>query len=137
MRPGSSTETAAWPAVAQRVVTFVLLAAAASKLSTAVLLPLGFRIAATIAGVLAGMATPFYLLGLQADARSAVVTASLSPALTVNVGRLLFLDGLSRVQAVGIGVVLVGVVGVVAGWRFSTRGGCGEGDRSEVRRATR
>jgi hypothetical protein len=48
-------------------VTFVLLAAAASKLSTAVLLPLGFRIAATIAGVLAGMATPFYLLGLQAS----------------------------------------------------------------------
>ena len=56
----------------------------------------------------------FYLLGVQADATPAVVTASMFPAVTVVVGRFVYHDMVTRRQLLGIVVVLAGVSAVVA-----------------------
>ena len=74
----------------------------------------GVRLAGLIAGTFAGLSTIFYLLGVQADATPAVVTASMFPAVTVVVGRFVYHDHVTRVQALGLVIVLVGVAGVVA-----------------------
>ncbi len=69
------------------------------------------RAAAGIAaGVFAAASTIFYLLGVQADATPAVVTASMFPAVTVIVGRLAYRDSVSGMQLVGIVVALAGIV---------------------------
>ena len=103
----------AWPAVAQRVgaLAFVLAVALRTKGGLPML---GVRLAGVAAGVFAALSTVWYLLGVQADPTPAVVTASMFPAVTVVIGRFVFGDVVTRVQAFGVVVVLVGVVGVVA-----------------------
>jgi len=75
---------------------------------------LGVRAAGIAAGTFAAASTIFYLLGVQADATPAVVTASMFPAVTVIVGRLAYRDSVSGVQLIGIVVALAGIAGVVA-----------------------
>jgi drug/metabolite transporter (DMT)-like permease len=103
----------AWPAVTQRVGALALVAAAARAARVPVVPPRGFRRAAALSGIFAGLSTVFYLLGVQADATVAVVTASTFPAFTVAVGWLVFGDSVSRVQLFGLTGVLVGVAAVV------------------------
>ncbi|HCB37753.1 MAG TPA: hypothetical protein DEP66_06050, partial [Acidimicrobiaceae bacterium] len=66
-------------------------------------------------GVCAIGASLFYLLGVQADAPSAVVASSLFPVLSVGVGVVVFRDRARPVQLLGALVSVAGVVAVVAG----------------------
>ena len=104
----------AWPAVSQRVVAFALMTVVVlrSKQTPSVAGVWSFGLAA---GVFASLATIFYLLGVQRDATPAVVMASMFPAATVAVGRLIYGDSVSKQQIYGLGVVLIGVAAVVAG----------------------
>ena len=68
-----------------------------------------------LGGVFTGLCTVLYLFGLRADPTAAVITASMFPAASVAIGRMVFHDAVSRLQAIGLVVVLAGVVGVVAG----------------------
>ena len=70
---------------------------------------------AVIAGVLAGLSTVFYLIGVGTDPASTVVTASLFPAISVLVGRSIYDDDVSARQVLGLAVVVVGVIGVGVG----------------------
>jgi len=109
----ASDRSGAWPAVSQRATAFALMAAIVVRARGG--LPIvGVRLAGVAAGVFAALSTVFYLLGVQADATPAVVTASMFPAVTVAVGRVVYGDSVGRLQVVGLVVVLAGVTGVVA-----------------------
>lgn len=109
----ASEASGAWPAVTQRIGALVLMTAIAVRTKGGLPL-LGVRLAGIAAGVFASLATVWYLLGVQADATPAVVTASMFPAVTVVIGRFVFHDEVARTQALGLVVVLLGVTGVVA-----------------------
>jgi drug/metabolite transporter (DMT)-like permease len=111
----ASSDSGAWPAVSQRLIAFLLMVVVAKGISAPVIAPVGVRVSAVTAGVLAGLTTIFYLIGVQADAPPAVVTASMFPAASVAIGRVFYGDSVTRLQAVGIGIVLLGVAGVVGG----------------------
>lgn len=102
----------AWPSVGQRVAAFVLMVVLASRMRIDPRPPPGLRLAAVVAGVMAGLSTIFFLFGVQADATSAVVMASLFPAVSVVVGRFVYGDDVARRQILGIAIVLLGVIGV-------------------------
>ncbi len=108
-----SEASGAWPAAAQRVGALALVLAVAVRTKGGLPM-LGVRLAGVAAGVFAALSTVWYLLGVQADATPAVVTASMFPAVTVLIGRLVFGDEVTRLQALGVAVVLIGVAGVVA-----------------------
>lgn len=105
----------AWPVVSQRLVALMALAVVCGLTHTAIVPPRSVRFAAVIGGVCYGLASAFYLLGVHADAVPAVVTSSMFPAVSVTVGFFLFRDAITKIQVAGIGVVLAGVAGVVAG----------------------
>lgn len=111
----ASESSGSWPAVAQRVSALALMLAFARSSSVSVVPPIGLRTAALIAGVFAGGSTIFYLLGVQVNATSAVVTASLFPAVSVVVGRFVYDDDVAPRQVAGLGVVLAGVILVATG----------------------
>lgn len=102
-----------WPAVTQRVGALALMVVVAFRMKGGLPL-LGVRLTGIAAGVFAATSTVWYLLGVQADATPAVVTASMFPAVTVLVGRFVYHDTVTRLQVLGLLVVLVGVTGVVA-----------------------
>ena len=102
----------AWPSVGQRVSAFILMVALASRTRLDPRPPPGLRVAAVAAGVMAGLSTIFFLFGVQVDATSTVVTASLFPAVSVVVGRLVYGDDVAQRQILGIAIVLLGVIGV-------------------------
>ena len=81
----------------------------------AMMCPVGVRLAGVASGVFAATSTVFYLLGVQADATPAVVTASMFPAVTVVVGRFVYHDDVVARQVGGIGLVVLGVIGVAVG----------------------
>jgi uncharacterized membrane protein len=111
----ASDDAGAWPALSQRVAAALLLGGLALRNSTAILPPVGARLAGILGGVFAGLCTVFYLIGLRANATAAVVTTSMFPAVSVAIGRIFFKDAVSRVQAIGIAIVLAGIAGVVVG----------------------
>lgn len=111
----ASEESGSWPAVTQRLAAFLLMIVIARVVRATVVPPPGLRISALVAGIFAGASTIFYLIGVQADPTSAVVAASLFPAVTVVVGRVVYRDAVVRLQALGIAIVLVGVIGVAVG----------------------
>ena len=111
----ATANSGAWPAVSQRLIAFSLLVVVARFTATPVIPPVGVRVSAVAAGIFAGLTTIAYLIGVQADAAPAVVTASMFPAASVAVGRIVYRDPVSRLQALGIAVVLLGVAGVVGG----------------------
>lgn len=102
----------AWPSVGQRVAALALMLVVARRMQLDPRPPAGLRVTAVAAGVMAGLSTLFFLFGVQADATSAVVTASLFPAVSVVVGRVVYGDDVARRQVVGIAIVLVGVIGI-------------------------
>lgn len=109
----ASDDGGAWPAVTQRVGALALVATMAFVTKGG--LPLfGVRLTGVLAGVFAALSTVCYLLGLAADETPAVVTASMFPAVTVLIGRFVYHDAVTRLQVVGLVVVLIGVTGVVA-----------------------
>jgi drug/metabolite transporter (DMT)-like permease len=108
----TSEASGAWPALAQRIAACVLMIVVLVRQGP---MPLaGVRLVGLASGAAAALSTVFYLLGVQADPTPAVVTASMFPAVTVAVGRVAFHDDVSRRQVYGLGVVLLGVIGVVA-----------------------
>ncbi len=108
-------ESGAWPAVSQRLVACGFLALVALRFGHALRPPDGQTRNLAIAGAFAGLATVTYLLGIEADAPTAIITASLFPAASVAIGYLSYRDPVSRLQLVGLAVVLLGVIGVVLG----------------------
>ena len=111
----ASSGAGAFPAVGQRVAASVLVLALGARSGVALVPPRSVRWPALIGGGFAGMSTVLYLIGVRADATAAVITSSMFPAASVAIGRTFFGDTVTRVQALGIAVALVGIVGVVAG----------------------
>ncbi len=101
-----------WPAVGQRITAFALILVACRASGADVLPPVGLRLAALVAGILTGLSTVFYLLGVEADPTAAVVTASIFPAISVLVGHVAYDDELDVRQGLGVVIVLVGVIAV-------------------------
>jgi drug/metabolite transporter (DMT)-like permease len=106
----ASDASGSWPAVGQRLAACSLMLAAAARLRVDPRPPAGLRLVALAAGSVAGLSTIFYLLGVEVDATSTVVTASLFPAVSVIVGRVVYADDVGRRQVVGLIVVLAGVI---------------------------
>ena len=111
----ASDDGGSWPAVFQRITAFGLLAAAAGANGAALWPRPTLRLWALAAGIMAGMSTVFYLLGAAVDEPSTVVTASLFPAMSVLVGRSVYGDSVRPPQAVGVAVVILGVIAIAAG----------------------
>ncbi len=111
----TSSASGPWPAVAQRMVACILTALLAAGLRSSPLPPKGLRWPPLLSGAFGGLASTFYVLGVQADAIPAAVTGAMFPAVSVAVGRVVFGDVVRPPQLLGLGLVLAGVVGVVAG----------------------
>lgn len=110
-----SEASGSWPAVSQRLAALVFLLAITLARRLPAVPPPGQRANGVAAGAVGGLTTIFYLLGVQADAPTAVVTASMFPVASVAIGYLYYRDPVSRMQLLGIAIVLAGVVGVVTG----------------------
>lgn len=105
----------AWPGVGQRVSAFVMLLVLAKRSHCALTPRADLRPWLVAGGAFAALSTIFYLIGLEFDATSTVITASLFPAMSVLVGRAIYGDEVSGRQVAGLGIVLVGMVGVGLG----------------------
>ena len=103
------------PAVGQRVSGFVVLLLLASRASARLLPNADLRPWLLASGVFAALSTIFYLVGLEIDAPSTVITASLFPAMSVIVGRAIYHDHVAGHQVAGLGIVLIGMLGVGLG----------------------
>lgn len=108
-------DSGSWPSFSQRAVAFFLMLVVAHRIGVPKLPPAGVRFYAAAGGVLAGLTTVSYLIGLTFDATAAVVTSSMFPAFSVLVGKLSFGDTVNRGQILGITVVLLGIIGVAVG----------------------
>lgn len=102
-------ESGVWPAVGQRASAFVVLAVAAVVARTTLRVSSSEAGSGVGSGIFAGLSTVFFLLGLDADATTAVITASVFPAITVVVGRVVFGDSVRPRQVMGLAVVVVGI----------------------------
>lgn len=111
----ASSAGGAWTAVGQRVSGFLLMLLVARSTSAVLVPSPNLRPWLLAAGTFAALSTIFYLIGLEADPTSTVITASLFPAMSVIVGKGLYDDEVARHQVAGIGIVLVGMVGVGLG----------------------
>jgi uncharacterized membrane protein len=111
----ASDASGSWPAVGQRITALASVVLLARTTTRPLLPPSGLRRFVIIGGVFAGLSTVFYLRGLESDTTSTVITASLFPAVTVLVGRVVYGDDVSSRQVAGLAVVLVGVIGVGLG----------------------
>lgn len=111
----ATAESGVWPAISQRVAAFAILITVARVSTVPTTPPKGVRTSAVIAGAITGVTTIVYLLAVQADPASAVVTFSMFPAFSVAIGRMFFGDHVSRLQGLGLAVVLTGIAGVVSG----------------------
>jgi len=111
----TSADAGSWPAVWQRVAAATLLVVVAVRAGAPVLPPAGARAWGVLGGVFTGLCTVAYLAGVRADPTAAVITSSMFPAASVGIGRIVFHDSVSRLQAMGLVIALVGVIGVVAG----------------------
>ncbi|MEL6892853.1 MAG: EamA family transporter [Actinomycetota bacterium] len=110
----ASDDGGSWPAVGQRITALLLIAVACRASGLPLMPPSHLRWVALVAGVLTGLSTIFYLLGLESDPAATVVTASVFPAVSVIVGRVAYGDDVSRRQLAGIVVVLAGIVAIAA-----------------------
>jgi drug/metabolite transporter (DMT)-like permease len=110
-----SADGGAWPAVTQRVSAFALLGLVALSTGQPVVPPAGSRANAVLAGAFVALSSIALLVGVQLDASATVITLSMFPAFTVAVGHIFFDDPIGPRQAVGLAIVLVGLVGIVGG----------------------
>ncbi len=106
-------ESGSWPIASQRTAAFVAIAAFAVIRRRPVLPPARFAPQAGAAGVIAAMASVFLLAGLAVNPAATSVTATVYPATSVAAGRAFFGDSVSRVQIVGLVVVIVGTIAIV------------------------
>ncbi len=111
----ASDTAGAWPAVVQRGVAFLLLVIVAWRRSISIVPPTKARMSALSAGILSGMASTAHIVALAIDPTPAIITTSMFPIVSVNVGRVFFKDTISRLQVIGIGFGLAGVVAVALG----------------------
>ncbi len=105
----------AWPAVGQRASGFLILLMLASRASVRLVPNAALRPWLLASGLFAALSTIFYLVGLEIDAPSTVITASLFPAMSVIVGKAIYHDHVAGHQVAGLGVVLIGMLGVGLG----------------------
>ena len=110
-----SDDAGVWPAVSQRFVAAIVLGCAAVLAKSVLVPPAGLRVSGFMAGIFAGLASVFGLIGIVVDAPPAVVTQSMFPIVSVVVGFLYFNDAVVRRQVFGIALAMAGVIGVVAG----------------------
>lgn len=111
----TSEASGAWPAVGQRLTGLLFVVLVAWRRGEVLTAPPGSRAVAVASGVLGGLASVLYLVGVRIDAAGAVVASSMFPAVTVAVGYLYFSDAVTRRQVVGLLLALAGIVAVVAG----------------------
>ena len=111
----TSTSSGSWPAASQRFVACILTVILGTVRRSPVIPPRGHCWPPLLSGVFGGLASTLYLFGIQADALPAAVTAAMFPAISVVVGRFVFGDTVRLPQVAGLGLVLGGVTGVVAG----------------------
>ena len=112
---GTSPSGGPWPAVAQRVVACLLTVVAATVVRSPIMPRGAVRWTALWSGLFGGIASVLYLLGIQINVLPAAVTGAMFPAVSVALGRLVFGDSVRPIQVLGLGLVLAGVAGVVAG----------------------
>ena len=99
----------------QRVIAFGLMIPLAAATKNRVLAPIGTRNWGIAAGICAGGASVALFQGLRFDPVAAVIGISLFPVFSVIVGRIRYLDTLTKRQVVGIVCAVLGTAGVVAG----------------------
>jgi len=110
----TSSEAGLWPLVAARVVSVTLFTALATATSQPVLVPSSVLGLVVTGGILDMLANLLYLLATRSGPLSVVVTlASLYPASTVLLARLVLHERLSSRQWVGIGCALMAVMAIV------------------------
>lgn len=110
-----TADSGAWPVVTQRAAAFTLLGLVGMVGRQPVVPPVGARGNAVLAGAFIAMSSIALLIGVRSDAATTVITLSTFPAFSVAIGRVFFDDPIAPRQAVGIVVVLTGIIGVVAG----------------------
>ena len=102
-----------WPIATQRGAAFVAIATFAILRRRPVFPPRRFAGHATIAGLIAALASVFLLAGLAISPAATSVTATVYPATSVAAGRAFFGDAVARVQIVGLVVVIAGTIALV------------------------
>jgi drug/metabolite transporter (DMT)-like permease len=111
----TSAEAGLWPLVSARFVSVTLFAVAAVAAGASLRLEPRTLVLALAAGALDMLANALYLIATRGGAFSAVVTlASLYPASTVLLARLVLHERLSRVQWVGVACALAAIALIVA-----------------------
>ena len=108
-----SEASGTWPIAGQRSAAFLTIAAFALIRRRPFLPPIRFAPQAGVAGLIATMASVFLLTGLSMNPAATSVTATLYPATSVAAGRAFFGDSVSRIQVMGLIVVIVGTVAIV------------------------
>lgn len=111
----ASDDAGSWPALTQRIGATAILAVLAVRQRVDLRPPSGARLLAVGGGMVAALSTASYLVALRDDATTAVVTSSMFPAASVAACYIGLRDPVSRLQLAGLGVVLIGITGVVAG----------------------
>lgn len=106
-------ESGSWPIATQRGAAFVAIATFAVLRRRPILPPTRFAGHAGAAGVIAGVASLFLLLGLAISPAATSVTATVYPATSVAAGRAFFGDSVSRIQVMGLAVVIIGTIAIV------------------------
>jgi len=109
-----SDSAGSWPLVSQRVIAFALIAGFAMARRRPLVPPGRFVVEGTIAGTVSGTSSVLLLAGLTANPAAASITATLFPAWSVAAGRVLFKDSVSRIQVLGMMVVIGGTIAIVA-----------------------
>ena len=112
----TSSASGLWPLVPARIVSIVLFTAIARATSRPVLVPRNVMAVAIGGGALDMLANAFYLVAVQQGQLSVVATlASLYPASTIVLARIVLNERWSRLQAAGIVAAVAATVFIVSG----------------------
>jgi drug/metabolite transporter (DMT)-like permease len=110
----TSDRAGLWPLVAARIVSVALFAAMARLTSQSLRVPSGIRTTVVAGGALDMIANFLYLIATRSGPLSVVVTlASLYPASTVLLARVVLHEPLSRIQWLGVVCALIAVMLIV------------------------
>lgn len=112
----TSASAGLWPLVPARIVSIVLFGGIALATSRAVLVPPHVMAIAVGGGALDMLANAFYLVAVQQDQLSVVATlASLYPASTIALARIVLDERWSRHQTIGVVTAVVATLLIVGG----------------------
>jgi drug/metabolite transporter (DMT)-like permease len=110
----TSDEAGLWPLIAARIVSVALFAGMALLTSQSLRVPAGIRVTVLAGGALDMFANLLYLIATRSGPLSIVVTlASLYPASTVVLARVVLHERLSRLQWLGVLCAMVAVAMIV------------------------